>query len=1137
MGVRARSIALVALALAGSWTGLGSAGAQAAVEGYYRQPALHGETLLFVAEGDIWKVDADGGRATRLTSHPGDESYPRLSPDGSRVAFRATYEGPTELYTMPLAGGLPVRRTFGLNPSHISGWKDADSVLFATQAFSTLPDAQLVLASAAGPNDAGVRERIPLAQAADGAYADDGTLYFTRRPFQGSHTKRYKGGTIQNIWRFRGPGQEAEPLTRDYPGTSKRPMPWNGRVYFASDRDGTMNLWSMAPDGGELQQHTRHSGLDIKDPVLQAGRVVYQRGADLWRYDIASGRDRRLTITLDTDLEQQREHWVDEATDYLTSAHLSPDGDRLALTARGKVFVAPVKQGRFVQTGARRGVRHRDASFMPDGKTILVLSDASGEVELWTEPANGVGEGTQWTSDGKTLRWEAIPSPNGKQVAHHDKNGKLFLLDVDKKRNREIDSDPKFGYSDLAWSPDSRWLAFVKAAPNSMSRVFLYDTEAGRLTPATSDRYNSYSPAWGVKGDFLYFISDRNLVSVVPSPWGAYQPEPFLDKRGQLFHIALRDGLRSPFLVDDEAMVDDEAEDDGDDEDGLRAGRSEHGIAGRRHKEGRNKRGDDGNDGQGDEDQDGDEDEDDALKVEIDSDGLIARLTRIDVAPGNYFGLTATASALYFVQNPTGGDTALKAIKIGNDKAKPKVETVVSGIRGYELSMDGKKLLVRKGSDYYVVDAKPGKASLKQAKVDLSGWSLSTDPREEWRQMFTEAWRLERDYFYDPSMHGVDWKAMHAKYLPLVDRVTTRAELSDLIAQMVAELSALHIFVRGGDMRDGDDDVAVASLGARILRDERAGGYRVDHLYAFDPDEPDRRGPLQRPEVDAAVGDVITHVDGVASLSVPDIGALLRRKVGKQVLITLKPAGGESREAIVRPISQRRASDLRYHAWEHTRRLQVEQASDDQIGYVHLRAMGRNNYTEWAKHFYPVHDRQGLIIDVRHNRGGNIDSWILGRLMRKAWFYWNLRSGVPMQWNMQYAFRGHVAVLVDGRTASDGEAFAEGIKRLDLGEVIGMRTWGGEIWLTSSNVLVDGGIASAAEFGVYGPEGTWLVEGHGVEPDQVVDNPPHAAFRGEDPQLEAAIQYLKQRIREEPVEDWPVPAYPDKSFRYPTAGR
>jgi tricorn protease len=347
----------------------------------------------------------------------------------------------------------------------------------------------------------------------------------------------------------------------------------------------------------------------------------------------------------------------------------------------------------------------------------------------------------------------------------------------------------------------------------------------------------------------------------------------------------------------------------------------------------------------------------------------------------------------------------------------------------------------------------------------------------------------------------------------------------------MGELSALHTFVTGGDVRRGTDQVQMGSLGALLERDPQAGGYRVKHIYKNDPDLPDQQSPLAKLGVDIAEGDVITQVNGVDTLSESDIGALLRDKAGKQILLRAVNSVGAKRDCIVKPITMAQESGLRYSEWEYTRRLKVDEAGKGQIGYLHLRAMGSNDISQWVREYYPVFNRQGLIIDVRHNGGGNIDSWILGKLLRKAWFYWQPRVGNPY-WNMQYAFRGHLVVLVDENTASDGEAFAEGFRRLGLGKVIGSRTWGGEIWLSASNQLADRGIATASEIGVYSQEGQWLIEGHGVDPDIVVDNLPHATFNGQDAQLEAAIKHLEELIKKNPRPLPKAPNHPDKSFKY-----
>jgi tricorn protease len=1083
LGLAALAVCLVILVQAGLAAGR---------NGYYRFPAVHKDTVVFVSEGDLWSVDIGGGPARRLTTHHGQETHPAISPDGSTIAFSAQYEGPTEIYTMPLAGGLPVRRTFAGQASTVVGWTPDGRILYATQKYSTLPNTRLVSLDPAS----GLETVIPLDQAAEGSYDPSGkTLVFARLPFQGSYTKRYKGGTVQSLWKF-GPGSEASPLTPDYAGTSKNPLSWNGRIYFVSDRDGIMNLWSMDPSGKGLEQLTFHKEFDASSPSLQDGRIVYQLVSDLHVYDIAARSDRRIDVVLPSDFDQMRERWVSKPLDYLTSARISPAGDRVVLVSRGHVFTAPAGDGRWVRVTRKQGVRVRGARFFPDGKTLMVLSDESGEWEFHRAPADGTGASERLTTGAEVLRYDGLPSPDGRRLAFGDKDQQLWLFDLEKKALRKVAFSANGMFGDLAWSPDGRWLAYVQAADNRFSTIMLLNVETGDVAALTNDRVDSYSPAWSRDGKWLYFLSDRYFQSVVGSPWGPRQPEPYFDKTTRIYALGLSGKDVFPFTPANELQA--EPKEPRDPGAAPAAGKDAKAPA---------------------------------VKVVIDPAGVQDRVFEVPLPPGVYSGLVANDKALFFVdrESRAAGRAKLKAVEIKNKGVEAR--TLVEDVRDFELSLDGKKLLVRRGQDLFIIDAgtaQPTPATLAERKIDLSKWSFSVDPRSEWRQMLVDAWRMERDYFYDRNLHNVDYDGLMKRYSPFVERVSDRAELNDLIAHLVGELSALHTFVRGGDLRQGTDSVSPGSLGARLARDEKAGGYRIERIYRSDPEYPERSSPLAKPMLGIREGDVITAINGAPTLGVPDPAALLRNTAGSQVLLEVRPAaGGPAFKAIVYPITPGAESDLRYAEWEYTRRLEVEKAGKGEIGYVHLRAMGGGNFTEWVKNFYPVFDRKGLIIDVRHNRGGNIDSWILEKLLRRAWFYWQPRVGNPY-WNMQHAFRGHMVVLCNEYTASDGEAFSEGFRRLGLGKVIGTRTWGGEIWLSSSNVLVDRGLASAAETGVYGPEGEWLIEGHGVDPDIVVDNLPHETFKGRDAQLEAAVEHLQELIAKDPVEVPKAPPYPDK---------
>ena len=822
-----------------------------------------------------------------------------------------------------------------------------------------------------------------------------------------------------------------------------------------------MNLWSMDENGGALKQITKSRDWDVQGFSLDAGRAAYQLGADLHLLDLATGADKTLDIALAGDFDASRERWVKNPLGYLTSWDASSNGDRIALTARGQAFVATTEPGRLVEATRKPGVRYRNAMLTPDGRSILALSDATGETEWWKFPANGIGAGEQITTGAKILGVGGKVSPDGKRLAYTDKDLKLWIVDLATKAKTEVATSNADVVTDVAWSPDGRWLAYGLPT-TAFQRLWLYSTETGKSTPVTSARSDASSPAFAPDGRWLYFLADRTFNSAVGSPWGPRAPQPFFDRQTKVYALSLHRGQRSPFLRADELTAPDPKPTPG-----------------------------------------------------IDLDGIENRQIEVPIPSGNYRGLQTNGERLFLADSPTGGAPSVLAVEVKDREIGPK--PLLPGAGDFQLTRDGKKVVARVGAGFVVLPAAGGSPS----GVDLSGWSFAVDPKEEWRQMFTEAWRLERDYFYDPAMHGVDWNGVLRKYQPLADRVRSREELSNVVAQMVGELSALHTFVYGGDLRGPGESVGFGWLGGDLVRDPALGGYRIARIDQGDPDYPESLSPLVRPGVDLKVGDAILAVNGQDAMEAPDLQALLRNQAGKPLLLHVREAGGAVRDVVTRPLDS--ASGLRYTDWELACRKKVEEASGGTMGYVHLRAMGQGDIAGWERDFYPAFDRQGLVIDVRHNNGGNIDSWILSQLLRKAWFYWQGRAGDPT-WNMQWAFRGHVVVLCDEDTASDGEAFAEGIKRLGIGKVIGTRTWGGEIWLSSSNVLSDNGIATAAESGVYGPEGAWLIEGHGVDPDMVVDNLPHETFLGKDAQLDAALAYLKDKIAKEPVAVPPRPS-------------
>jgi tricorn protease len=1068
-------------------------------KGYYMSPCLYKNTVVFTAEGDLWKYDLSGGSSSRLTTHQGVETNPALSPDGKELAFTGQYEGVTEIYTMNINGGVPRRLTYEFENyyMHISGWTKDGQILYSTTRYGGLPSPQLMKLDPVTLN----REPVPLWEAADGCYDDSGTLYFTRFPDQGSKTKRYKGGFIQQIWKFDGI-HEASCLTGDFDGTSARPMIYNNRIYFLSDRDGTMNIWSMDKDGHDLKQISFSKGWDIKSASIYDSKIVYQKGADIWIYDGKTNQEKRLDIFLLSDFDQRKPRWIKSPVNTITYSDISPNGNYAAIISRGRLFVSPSKSDRWVEPVRRSGIRFKEVHFINE-KTLAVLSDESGEFEIWSVNADGSGTAKQISKNSKTLIRSFAVSPNGKYIAYNDKNDMLRIAETVSGVIKLTYGDAYGSTDEITWSPDSRFLNFSRGLENQCRQICVVDMQTLKIIPATTGRLNSYSPAWTGDSRWLYFVSQRDLHTRVRSPWGPREPEPFYNETENIYAMPLDTSSRFPFLQTDSWLTDSTFNNAPEKDAPVKAGKKEKGSTAS------------------------------VSPAPYNWEKASRSLYAVPVKSSNLNGVDIAADGfLYWIDNGAddNANTAkLFALRMKESKKYEPVE-VASGVVGFNLSANKKKILISFANrTIAIADASGQKLEVDKAKLELENWNFLVNPPEDWKEIFEDAWRMTRDYFYDRDLHKVDWVAVRNQYEPLLDRVTDRYELDDLISEMVGELSALHTFVYGGDKRVSPDQIPSGFLGA-LLR-QTAGGLVIEHIYQSDPDYPEASSPLNKPELTIKEGDIVTAVNNVSLRNVPDIAELLANKVGIPVKLSLLNSRQQPYEQVVKPFSAAEDERLRYNEWELTRREKVDSLGNGDIGYVHLKAMGTGNMDDFVKQFYPVYNRKGLIIDVRHNFGGNIDSWVLEKLMRKAWMYWQGRAGGPYP-NMQYAFQGHMVILCDQVTSSDGEAVTEGFRRLGLGKVIGMRTWGGEIWLTSSNRLVDNGIATAAEFGVYGPEGKWLIEGRGVEPDMTVDNLPFESYKGRDAQLEYAIDYLKKEIKANPVTMPQAPPHPDKSFKY-----
>ncbi len=1080
-----------------------------AADVYYRYPAVRGDTVIFTAEGDLWKTGAHGGQAQRLTTHPSAETNAAISRDSQWVAFSASYEGAQEAYVMPLAGGLPKRITFENGAVTVLGWTAQGEVL-VSMAGGTGPGRSYVIA-AVKPDD--LQRRIfPLADANDAVLADDGkTLYFTRNglALTNDNVKLYRGGAYAQLWRYDVSGNsEAVQLLASDTGNNKRPMWWQGRLYFISDRGGSDNLWTMAPDGSDVRPLTNHTAWDVRNAAMGDGRIAYQLGADLHVLDLAANQDEKLAIDLVSDFDQQRTRQIRSPLETLTNVQIAGKFERIVLTARGRVSVAGTGAQRRVEIAIPEGARARDAVFSHDDKSVYAIVDTTGENEIWKFAADGSGKGEQLTKDGTNHRWKLYPSPDGRWLGHTDKKGRFWLLDLVSKANTIIDDAGKTGvgdYEEILWSPDSKNLALVRAGSTEQrDQIGLYNLEAKQLHFVTSDRYTSRSPAFSPDGKWLYFLSARNFTLANGSPWGDRNMGPVFDKRTGIYALALQPDNRFPFKPDDELSKPADKPAEGATEQAAEKA-VEKAVAKTAAPKPAGK----------------------TLPAIVYA-GLAERLYEVPLAAGNYRGLQIDDKRLYFIDaDGAEGKAALKTLAIASNDPKPEV--FAANVREFDLSTDKKHVYYRTQAatgpgEMLVVEAgAKAPTDVSKAKVKVDDWTFVSNPRLEWKQMFNDAWRMHRDFLYDVKMRGADWPAVRAKYAPLVERVTDRAELNDVLGMMISEVGALHSQIAPGDVRRSAPEGTPAGLGALLTR--TADGYRVDHIYASEPELPAQRGPLAQAGVDVKEGDIITAVNGKPVLEARDIADLLLNQADKQVLLQVKRKN-DTRQVIVLPVNMAKQNLLRYSDWEQSRARQVDAASKGRIGYLHLRAMGASDIASFARDFYANVSREGLIIDVRRNNGGNIDSWIIEKLLRKAWAFW-APPGVAPSPNMQNTFRGHLVVLVDEYTYSDGETFAAGIKALGLGPLVGKRTAGAGVWLSDGNGLLDNGMARVAENGQFSStDGEWLIEGVGVIPDVEVDNLPFETFNGRDRQLEVALELLEKKLKDQPVKPWKPAAIP-----------
>ena len=1065
-----------------------------------RFPDIHGDRVVFSYAGDLWSASTAGGQAARLTAHPGLELFPRFSPDGSRIAFTGQYDGDEQVYVIPAAGGVPRQLTYypargPLAPrwgydNQVYDWTpDGRAILFRSLRYSTdLSDSRLFLAAAAG----GLPVPLAMPEAGAGDLSPDGTRVVYSPLFRDFRTwKRYEGGWAQELYIFDRETHAVERVTT-HRRADRDPM-WIGNgIYFTSDRTGTLNLYSYDLGSREITQLTDSETWDVRWPADDgAGRIVYELDGELQIYSIDDGASRPIAITVPDDGLAMRPARV-SAAELIEDAELSPQGERALIVARGDIFTAPIEHGPVRNLTRSSSAHDKWARWSPDGRRIAFISDASGEDEIYLVAQDGSGEPEQLTSGGQAMRYAAEWSPAGTHLASSDKDGRLIVVDVETREVIEVADEARGPLRGYTWSPNGGHLAFAMTDPTDFSSIYVWSLAERRLRRVTGEYFHEWNPAWDPDGKFLYYLSDRQFAPQL----GSFEWNYLVDRETGVYALALRTDVGHPLPPEsDEVELAAAGEDDAGGE--AEAGAEDAEGAG-------------GNE-----------------PIVIHFDGLAGRVARLPLPFENYGGLSAASGGVFVVRagasyygRASDAQPALRRFTFEDRET----QTVAEGIGGYALSRDGEHVLVREGRDWKVYPAAGGDARA----VSTAGLLVDRTPAEEWAQIFDEVWRRFRDFFYVENMHGYDWQALRARYRPLLAHVAHRSDLNYVLGEMVAELNVSHAYISGGDWEQPERP-QVALPGAVFELDPAAGRYRLGEIFTGHNEEPRYRAPLTEIGVDARVGDYVLAIDGEDLASTDNPYRLLRHRADRPVRLTLNtaPTAEGAREVIFNPVSAERR--LRYLTEVEANRRKVSELTGGRVGYLHVPDMGADGIQEFIKWFYGQIRKEGLVIDVRGNGGGNVSQMLIERLSRSVLGTRFARTYDTPGTYPATAFHGHLVCILDEDSASDGDIFPYRFREAGLGPLIGKRSWGGVIGITNHGPLLDGGAVNVPQFGTNAVDGSWVVENVGVQPDIEVDNDPRSVIAGRDPQLERAVEEVLRMIRENPKSLPAPPAPPVKT--------
>lgn len=1066
------------------------------------QPDIHGDLIAFVHAEDIFTCPAGGGVAKRITFHEGEERYPKFSPDGQRIAFTADYDGNTDVYVMNPEGGKITRVTYHPGRDEVVGWHPTTGkILFrsARDAFSRFTRLYLI-----APDGTGL-ERLPLPEAGWGSFSADGSrIAYTRVATEDSTWKRYRGGLAPDLYLYDFKTGTDRRLT-DARGTERFPMWIGATLYFEADPDGVLNLFSLDPESGRQAQLTRFTDYDVGRPSDGSGKIVFDRGGGLELFDPTTGAVTRVAFEVRSDSPEVRPY-LKNVKDWITGIGLSPDGNRAVVVARGDVFTVPREKGVIRNLSRDPGSRDKDAVWSPDGKWIAFFSDRSGEYEIWLTDPLGKEPPVRLTTHEDGYRFALRWSPDSKKLAFTDQTLMLSYLEVDTKKitrvhkaeyeamDLAIDAKP---IHDHAWSPDSRFLAYTAMGPDLVNRVFIHSLETKEAKPVTAGPLDAFGPVFSEDGRRLFFVSNRRF----DPTYSDLDFELVYKKVAGLYALALE--ADAPALFPPKTGDEPRKEKSKDSE-----------VSADKKSKPKPKK-------------------EPPPKTIVDFAGIAARTEPLPLPRGNYRSLAARAGALFFLDGDQGDFNRFDIREPGARKLQAfdleerKTRTLVEAVDDYALSDDGTTVVWRKGNEIGIVDATidANKEMPKAESIDLAGLTMSLDPRAEWRQIYREVWRVERDYFYDPGMHGLDWVAIGRKYQPWIEAAASRAEVRSTIGEMIGELATSHTYVYGGDRHRKPETVAVGMLGADWAADPSSGRYRIERILRSADWTNGTLPPLAAPGVDARNGDLLIAVDGLEVTTEKEVYAAFQGLADKPVRLTLKSGASEPRELVVVPTADE--SKFRYLDWLERNLEIVEAASGGKIGYMHLPDTFTRTAEMFPLYWYGQTRKDGLIVDGRFNAGGLDPAPFLNRMNDAILFYWTRRYSRDYATPL-VATRAHKALLTNRQAGSGGDMLPAEFQLKKMGPVIGTRTWGGLVGISMFTPLVDGGGFTAPDYRVYSTDGKWVIENEGVTPDIVVDLDPAEMAQGHDAQLMRAVDYLMKKIAEEPRPAPARPAFPSE---------